>query len=232
MQIILYLFSLGALLLFLYFLHRAIINYFSLVSFLVFGKSHLAVYLYFLFFLPGVILHELAHLFSASILGVPTGRLEVFPHKTEEGWILGRVARAETDILRSSVIGLAPMIIGTVSLVLIVSFGLEIKNLTDVVNFLPTWKTIFWLYLMLAFTNTMFLSKEDKTSIWAFPSLLIILFLLGRAMGLVGILTAIENLFYTLTSPLILSFSLTILLDLLFFVFLVLLTEILVKIRG
>lgn len=233
MQVAFYILIVLVLLLFLYFFQQAIIKYFSLASFLAFGTSKIGVYLYFLFFLPGVILHELSHLFSASILGVPTGKLTIFPHKTDEGWSLGQVASAETDILRSSLIGLAPMIVGAASLVFIVSFGLGIKNFADVgrLNY-SNWQTIIFIYLMITFTNTMFLSKEDRTSIWAFPSLLVILFLFGRAMGLVGILTAVENLFYQIVSPLILSFSLTVVVDLLFFLPLAVLVEILLKIRA
>lgn len=232
MQAIFYIVVLGILLLFLYFFHRAIIKYFSLASYLAFGTSKIGVYLYFLFFLPGVILHELSHLLTASILGVPTGKLTIFPHKTDEGWSLGQVASAETDILRSSLIGLAPIVIGAASLVFIVNFGLGIKNFAEIRNLFPTWQTFICLYLILTFTNTMFLSQEDRTSIWAFPSLLVILFLFGRAMGLVGVLTAVESFFYQIVSPLILSFSLTVLVDFLFFLPLVLLTEALVKVRG
>lgn len=232
MQAIFYIFTLGLLLLLLYFFHRVIIKYFSLASFLAFGTSKIGVYLYFLFFLPGVIFHELAHLFTASILGVPTGKLTIFPQKTDEGWTLGQVASAETDIFRSSLIGLAPMILGAGSLVFIVNFGLGIKEFTDLGGFLPSRQSLLLLYLIFAFTNTMFLSEEDKTSIWAFPSLLIILFLFGKAMGWVGILTTVENLFYQIASPLILSFALIASLDLLFLTPLILLTEALVKIKG
>lgn len=233
MQVIFYIFVLGILLLILYFFQRAIVRHFSLVSFLLLGKSSFAVYFYFLFFLPGVIFHELAHLFTASLLGVPTGRLTIFPHKNEKGWTLGQVASAETDILRSSLIGLAPLIIGSASLVFIVNFGLEIKDLTNLANLIVSWKTILWLYLMLTFTNTMFLSEEDRSSIWAFPSLLVILFFFVWTMGWVGLLTAAENIFLQrIVSPLVLSFSLTVMVDLLFILPLVLVTEVLVKLRG
>ena len=232
MQAIFYIIILALFLLLLYFFHQTIIKYFSLASFLVFGTSKIGIYLYFLFFLPGVVLHELAHLFSASILGVPSGKLQLFPQKTEEGWTLGQVSSAETDTFRSSLIGLAPMIIGAASLVFIINFGLEIKSLAGFSNLLPNWKTLICLYLILTFTNTMFLSEEDKTSIWAFPGFLVLLFLFGRAMGLVGILTAIESFFYQATSILILTFSLTAILDLLFLAPLILTIEILAKIRG
>lgn len=234
MNIIIYLVSLAALLLLLYLFHRAIVRYFSLISFLFFGTSRVGVYLYFLFFLPGVIFHELAHLFTASILGVPTGRLTIFPEKTdeEEGWTLGQVSSAETDILRSSLIGLAPIILGAVSLGLIVNLGLGIKELSDLGRISLTWPILAFLYAILALTNTMFLSEEDRVSIWAFPSLLVILFFFIQALGLVGVIKTVENLFYQAVSPLILSFSLTALVDFLFILPLVISTEILLRLKG
>lgn len=239
MQPAFYIIGLVVLLLVLYLFQRAIIQYFSLVSFLLFGTSKIGVYLFFIFFLPGVILHELSHLFTASVLGVPTGKIMVFPHKDDRGWTLGQVASAETDILRSSLIGLAPMIIGTASLFFLVNMGLGVKSLANInqVNLFSR-QTALFLYFILAFSNTMFLSKEDRTSIWAFPSLLVFLFLFARAMGLAsvlnasGVLTLLENIFYQIVSSLILSFALTVIIDFFFLIPFWLITEILVRLRG
>lgn len=214
---------LAFLFLLLYLFHRAIIKYFSLAAFTLFGRSSPAAYLYFLFFLPGVILHELSHLFTASILGVPTGRLTLFPQKTgEDNWSLGQVASAQTDVFRSSLIGLAPIIIGSISLILIATMGLGIKEMADVNKISLNLPTMVFLYLTLCFANTMFLSEEDRASIWAFPVLLGLLFFFGKAMGLAG-----PNF-----SPLILGLSLTVGVDLLFLLALALTTEVLVRFRG
>jgi len=226
-----YIFLLVVLLLLLYFFHLTIIKYFSLLSFLTLGTNKAGLYFYFLFFLPGVILHELAHLLTASILGVPTGRLTIFPQKTDEGWTLGQVASGETDIFRSNLIGLAPMVVGTASLLVIVNLGLEIKNLANLANLTISLKNILLLYLMLVFANTMFLSSEDRTSIWAFPSLLVVLFLFGKVMGWAGVLTAVENLFYQTLRPLILGFGLTAIVDSLFLLPLVIMVKLLLRIR-
>ncbi len=237
--LVFYLLGLVVMLLLLYFFHQQIVKYFSAISFLTFGNSKFGVYAFFLFFLPGVILHELAHLLMASVLNVPTGNLMIFPRQEErempgggKAWSLGKVSSAETDPLRSSLIGFAPMIIGVLSLIAIVDFGLGIKSFNQITSFAFTWKNLLLFYCLLTFTNTMFLSEEDRTSIWALPSLLIILLLFSRAMGLVGILVAVESIFLQIVSPLILSFSLTLLVDFIFLIPLVLLTGVLLRLRG
>jgi hypothetical protein len=174
---------LGILLAILYLLQRALIGNISFLG--AFG-----VYLYFLFFLPGIILHELAHLLTALILGVPAGQLALFPRKRDEeekssnNWILGSVMIAETDILRTGLIGFAPMFLGIVSMVLIVLFGFGIKETKDILGFQLTWQTAFFVYLLMAITNTMFLSKEDRSGVWILPGIFLIIYLAFKFFGL------------------------------------------------
>ena len=239
MDIIVYIISLVVLLFLLYFCHRTIVKYFSLLSSLLFGKSEPAVYFYFLLFLPGIVLHELSHLFTASVLGVPTGRITIFPQKSEgslpagrQGWTLGQVDSAKTDLFRSSLIGLAPMVIGSITLIFIFNLGLGIKTAEDFTRLTFNWQTLIYLYLALAFANTMFLSDEDRTSIWAFPGLLIFLFVLLKLLGLVIVLNYLENLFRQIIFPPVLSFSLTVGLDFFLIILLALTTTVLAKFRG
>lgn len=93
------------------------------------------------------------------------------------------------------------------------------------------------LLLLLYFFHRLIIKYFSLASFLAFGTskigvYLYFLFFFGRAMGLVGILTAVENLFYQITSPLILSFSLTLVVDFLFLLPLVLMTEVLIKLRG
>ncbi len=231
MQVIVYIAVLTALLVVLYLFQRQIINYFSLISFVLFGTSKVGVYVYFFFFLPGVIFHELAHLFMASVLGVPTGNLTLFPRQEKEGWTLGKVSSAETDVLRSGLIGLAPMIIGISSLVVIGNVVLGIKIPPEIVLSRPLWQNIILFYLILAFSNTMFLSRDDRTSIWAIPTLIIFLFFLSQAMGWIGLLTTIGDLVIKIILPLILSFALTAFVDFLFLLLLALFAGILLRLK-
>lgn len=243
MAIISYLIALIVLLSLLYFCHRIIIRYFSLLAWLIFGKNEPAAVFYFLLFLPGIILHELSHFFMASALGVSTGRIIIFPEKTsEQGWSLGRVDSAKTDVFRSGLIGLAPILIGTVSLFFIFNVGLgtnslrpfflsEIKTVQDLFSLSPDWRTVIWFYLVIVFANTMFLSKEDRASIWVFPGLLLGFFLLAKFLGQASVLVFFEDFFSQITFPLLLSFSLTAGLDFLLILILALLAALIGKIK-
>ena len=65
-------------------------------------------------FLPGVFLHESSHFVMAKILRVPTGDFSIFPQSLPDGRLqLGYVETARSDIVRNSLIGAAPLIIGT-----------------------------------------------------------------------------------------------------------------------
>jgi len=240
MTIIFYIIILAFLLLILYFFQRAIIQYFSLISYLLFGSNGIGIYFYFLFFLPGVIFHELAHLFTASILGVPTGEMTIFPRKTNsadnrQDWLLGEVKSAETDPLRSNLIGLAPMIVGITSLIVICRMGFGIINPSDLM-ILPVKlvaeqairQNILFLYLIIVFSNTMFLSKEDRHYIWAIPSLLVILIGLTQISGL---LPALNYYGQQIVTILTLSFFLTIVIDGIFLLPLFLLSLVLIRLR-
>lgn len=227
MTIIYYFAALAVLLLLVYFFQQQIIKYSCAISLLIFGNNRVGVYFYFLFFLPGVILHELSHLFTASILGVPSGELTLFPRKqagddNKQDWVLGQVKSAETDPIRSSLIGLAPMIVG-ITIIMIISKLIQHDGI---------WQTILWLYLILVFANTMFLSQDDRVAIWVLP---IFLFLLGVLAWLLTdsrIFTVLENLLLLIFQPLIISFGLTVVVDLIFLIPLIFITQMLLRLRG
>ncbi|MBF8250153.1 MAG: hypothetical protein HW400_754, partial [Candidatus Levybacteria bacterium] len=63
-------------------------------------------------FLPGIIVHELSHLFVAMILFVPVGEMEFVPKKHGNSVKLGSVEIAKTDPIRRSLIGFAPVFAG------------------------------------------------------------------------------------------------------------------------
>lgn len=128
--------------------------------------------IYTLLLFPGVLLHELAHFFSANILGVSTGTIEIFPQEVAEGYRLGSVRVAKTDFVRQALIGASPLIAGTTALTLILQrqFGqLLSQNPRELLRYLSTLQfsgedTVF-LYLVFAVSNTMVLSKSDRRGI-------------------------------------------------------------------
>ncbi len=105
-------------------------------------------------FLPGVILHEMAHWFVANILFVRTGDIEFLPKLEGNTVKLGSVAIAQTDPFRRFLIGIAPILVGLSILFVLFYY------LTNV-PFGLNWQTAILLYASFEIGNTMFSSKKD-----------------------------------------------------------------------
>lgn len=109
---------------------------------------------------PGTVVHELAHLFVAEVLRVRTGKLTLIPDNIEEEEIkTGSVVIAKTDPLRRSLIGLAPVYVGIITLAGL-SYFLQINSIKGI--------TIIIYYIMFAVSNSMFSSKEDMKGVIPF----------------------------------------------------------------
>ncbi len=132
--------------------------------------------LYFLLFFPGVLIHEVSHLFMAGILFVPTGEISVFPEDEK----MGSVQVAKTDPIRQALIGVAPTIIGTAIILAIfqIVLGLpsKILNLNDLFYLINNGKNLLFIYFIFAINNTMFTSESDRRS-WLGLFVLLILIL-------------------------------------------------------
>jgi len=129
-----------------------------------------------LIFLPGVFLHELSHFVMAKIVRVPTGRFSVLPQPLPDGRLqLGYVETARSDIVRDSLIGAAPLIVGTLFVAYVSIYRLEMRVLWDVlrngqfnlfwmgINALPNARDFYlWFYLTFAVSSTMMPSQSDR----------------------------------------------------------------------
>jgi len=127
-------------------------------------------------FLPGVFLHELSHFLVAKILRVPTGRFSVFPQSLPDGRLqLGYVETARADIVRDSLIGAAPLIIGTLFVSYVSLFQLDMRILWDTlrngqinlfwmgINALMNASDFYlWFYLTFVVSSTMMPSESDR----------------------------------------------------------------------
>ena len=171
-------------------LHREIQAIFLLLT----RQPEIAVALFSLLFLPGVLIHETSHYLMARLLGVHTGRFSIVPQKMEDGRLqLGFVETAAVDFFRDALIGAAPLITGG----LFVAFaGLTRMGLNtlwaslaggQMSVFLDTLTSLteqpdFWLWFYLTFTvsSTMLPSASDRRA-WL-PLLLVILVLLGLTL--------------------------------------------------
>lgn len=130
------------------------------------------VFIYSIIFLPGVLLHELSHFLIAAMLGVKTGEITLFPHEIgssrESHIALGSVRIRQTDFFRAVLIGIAPIIFGSISLYFgarlltegLTTFDGKMVSLTD----LQAWwqlKHGLLVYFLWAIANTIFPSRED-----------------------------------------------------------------------
>ncbi len=99
------------------------------------GDPDVALVLYFVIVLPGVVVHELSHWLMAKILGVRVGKLSIGPVRKARSRrvTLGSVRVAAVDPLRASLIGLAPLLGGTAIILLIGMLVLDVGNLAQTV---------------------------------------------------------------------------------------------------
>jgi hypothetical protein len=162
------------------------------VMYLITGDQEIALWLYAIVLLPGVFLHEMSHALTAKLVGVKIGRISLLPKRADRRIQLGFVPIQETDFLRASLIGGAPLILGSTAVVAIgyIVFGtpeilaalaqgdwrLGIMGFLQVLRAPDAWV---WAYLVFTIGNTMLPSRSD---IHAWP-------LLGLVIGvLLGLL--------------------------------------------
>lgn len=201
------------------------------VAFLLTGNPRVAMWLFWVLFLPGTLLHELSHWLTAFLLGVKTGRFSLWPQMKKGGELqMGSVQVELSDPFRHSLIGLAPLIFGTLA-VLLIGQGLlnlgrlgtafnsgDVEQIIEAVARLLLVPDVWlWLYLIFAISNAMLPSASDRES-WR--TVLIYLGLtLGLALGL-GLNPTmpleLQNFGLTLMAYLLSAFVITIVIDIFF----------------
>lgn len=144
-------------------------------------------------FLPGTILHELAHLFVAGMMFVPVGRVEILPVIDGDEVRLGSAEIGQTDMFRRTVIGMAPIIVGL--LVMVGTLWLSYGNLSKET---PVWQVLAILYVIFQVGNSMFSSKKDMEGAVA---LLVALLVILTAAIIVIYLTGLWPFFAGLRLP-------------------------------
>lgn len=148
-------------------------------------------------FLPGVFLHELSHYLMAKILGVRTGNFSIFPQSLPDGRLqLGYVETAKSDVLRDSLIGAAPLIVGTLFVAYVAIYRLEMRVLWDVfrngqldlfwlgIRALPQVRDFYvWFYFVFAVSSTMLPSQSDRHAWQALVISIAVLFGIALLIG-------------------------------------------------
>lgn len=174
----------------LIFAQRLLQREIQIILLLLTRKPTLAIGIFSILLLPGVFIHEISHLLMAIILRVPVRKISLLPEVTKQGKIrLGFVQTAKSDVVRDSLIGLAPFIIG---LFLVAYIGIQKLEFTALVGatyeaniseFLISLKNFpemtdfgLWFYLAFAISTTMIPSEADRQS-WKIILLLMIIIL-------------------------------------------------------
>jgi len=154
------------------FLHREI----QAVLLILTRSPQLTIGLFSILFLPGVLLHELSHFVMAKILRVRTGNISLIPNSLPDGRLqMGYVETAQTDIVRDSLIGIAPLIAGSLFIAYAGLNRMGLDILLDVLangqtelfwaglKLLPQVDDFFlWFYLIFAVSSTMMPSESDR----------------------------------------------------------------------
>ncbi|MDH3674825.1 MAG: hypothetical protein OES12_04955 [Anaerolineae bacterium] len=224
-------------------LNRWISTHVQGVAFLLTGNINVAMWFFWVLFLPGTLLHEVSHWLTANLLRVKTGRLTLWPKYKRGGQLqMGAVQVDVADPFRHSLIGLAPLIFGSVA-VLIIGLGwldLEQIGLALTTGNLETiWQAVvdtlsvpdiwLWLYLIFAISNAMLPSTSDRES-WRAVLIyvgLAILFAVG--LGVIPTITPqFQEFGITVLTYLLSAFTITIAVDI-FFIILILLAEIMIS---
>lgn len=201
---------LGPLLFLQHHLHREIQAIFLLLT----RRAEIAIMLFSLLFLPGVLLHEGSHYLAARLLVVRTGKFSILPQPLPDGRVrLGYVETAKADWLRDALIGAAPLLAGGFFVAYAGWKQLGLLDLWDrfqagglqlVLDGLPEnlaqpdfW---LWFYLVVTVSSTMLPSAADRRA-WlpitlVVLGLLLVSLLVGLGPWLLGTLTPTLNLVF------------------------------------
>jgi hypothetical protein len=144
------------------------------------GDPDVALIVYFVIVLPGVVVHELSHWLMAKVLGVRVRKLSIGPVRTGRSRrvSLGSVRVGKVDPVRASLIGLAPLLGGMAVILVIGNLVLGISELAEtmagqgsdgilagleqLVHVPDFW---LWLYLIFAISNAMLPSESDMATV-------------------------------------------------------------------
>jgi hypothetical protein len=167
----------GALVVPLIYMERWIHKHLQGLGLLISNDRETAVILYYFIMLPGVLVHEFGHWIIAKVLLVKVKKVRLWPERKKGSLRLGLVETVQTDPVRSSLIGMGPVVAGVVVVYLI---STKIMNSQAFYESLATGDlpTIFsgiqtltstpdfwvWTYFLFAVSNAMMPSPSDRQS--------------------------------------------------------------------
>lgn len=161
-----------------------------------------------LIYLPGTIMHEMAHFLMATILLIKVREVKILPEFEENYIKLGKVLYEKKDFVRGVLIGIAPLII-----------GLGFLWWLALVQIFPS--SVWYLNLLLGYvifsvSSTMFSSAQDLVDlVYIFPVLFfigLIIYIFNIRIDLLfnnpNLINGINQVFATINTYLFLSLSL------------------------
>lgn len=161
----------------LFFVSQMLTKILSRLFYHLFKSQKIVIQLLSFLFLPGVVVHELSHLLTASMLMVPTGEVEFLPEVHGNEVKMGSVAIAKTDPFRRFLIGVAPLILGLSMLFIFFWYFYPLKSLLS-------YPTALLFYVIFEVGNTMFSSRKDMEGALGFGIAVGFLILVGFFAGI------------------------------------------------
>ncbi|MBK8048649.1 MAG: hypothetical protein IPK16_16920 [Anaerolineales bacterium] len=129
----------------------------------------------FLLFLPGIIAHESAHWLMARLVGLKVSKFRVWPKRQGDHIGLGSVNVDRGDAWRESLVGVAPLLLGTLLLALIGAQVFQAERFVTVLDSgqvtgivgvffqaLGSADGLIWAYLVFTIGNSMMPSQSDR----------------------------------------------------------------------
>lgn len=166
------------------------------LGWLLFGDERAAFLLTYVVFFPGIVLHELSHWVMAWLLGMRPRQLSLWPTVRGTRVEMGSVRMHSGGPLRDSLTGLAPLLVGSLTLLLVSYHIFDAALLRQAWSrggFDAAWGAFWaafrvpnawlWAYLVFAVSNAMLPSPADRRPLLP---LLLYVAIVGLAFYLIG----------------------------------------------
>lgn len=150
------------------------------------GGKNSVIWIWSVVFMPGTLLHEVSHFIMAAATGTHTGKIEIFPEFIEDEMSpgesrsvkLGSVQVARMNPVQGFLVGLAPLITGSLILLWLSTLLIPTFTSGEYLKFSVI------AYAFFAIANSFFPSKEDLRHTIPFVVLLILIIIGAWYLGL------------------------------------------------